>query len=358
MASTFSPSLRIELIGDGDQSGIWGQTTNTNLGTLIEQAIAGVVTITMVDANYTMSNFNGVSDEARNQVLVLTGTNTTQRNLIAPLVEKTYTVKNSTTGGFAVQIIGASGTGVVIPNGITASVYCDGTNFYAVTNGTVGNFTVNGTLGVTGATTLSSTLGVTGATSLTTGSISGVMTAPTASAGTNTTQIATTAFVLANGVPTGGLVMWPTGSAPSGFLLCTGTAVSRTTYAALFAIVGTTFGVGDGSTTFNLPNYTNRVPYGTTVGATGGTADAVVVSHTHTATTTATDSGHQHSYTTLNNQLPQSGSSTLCWNSFSTATTAVGYANISATTSISTEGVSGTNANLPPYLGINFIIKT
>jgi len=287
MASTFSPSLRIELIGDGDQSGIWGQTTNTNLGTLIEQAIAGVVTITMVDANYTMSNFNGVSDEARNQVLVLTGTNTAQRNLIAPLVEKTYTVKNSTTGGFAVQIIGSSGTGVVIPNGITASVYCDGTNFYAVTNGTVGNFTVNGTLGVTGATTLSSTLGVTGATSLTTGSISGVMTAPTASAGTNTTQIATTAFVLANGVPTGGLVMWPTGSAPSGFLLCTGTAVSRTTYAALFAIVGTTFGVGDGSTTFNLPNYTNRVPYGTTVGATGGSADAVLVSHTHTFTGTA-----------------------------------------------------------------------
>jgi hypothetical protein len=70
MASTFSPSLRIELIGDGDQSGIWGQTTNSNLGTFIEQAITGVVTITMLDANYTMTNFNGVSDEARNQVLV------------------------------------------------------------------------------------------------------------------------------------------------------------------------------------------------------------------------------------------------------------------------------------------------
>ena len=109
MASTFSPSLRIELIGDGDQSGIWGQTTNNNLGALIEQAIAGVVTITMVDTNYTMTNFNGVTDEARNQVLVLEGINTAQRNLIAPLVEKTYTIKNTTTGGFAVQIIGPSG---------------------------------------------------------------------------------------------------------------------------------------------------------------------------------------------------------------------------------------------------------
>jgi microcystin-dependent protein len=364
MASTFSPSLRIELIGDGDQSGIWGQTTNTNLGTLIEQAIAGVVTITMADANYTMTNFNGVSDEARNQVLVLTGTNTAQRNLIAPLVEKTYIIRNSTTGGFAVQVIGSSGTGVVIPNGVTTTVYCDGINFFSALSGTVGNFTVNGTLGVTGATTLSSTLGVTGAatlsstlgvtgaTSLTTGSISGVMTAPTAAAGTNTQQIATTAFVLANGVPTGGLVMWPTSSAPSGFLLCTGTAVSRTTYAALFAIVGTTFGAGDGSTTFNLPNYTNRMPYGTTVGATGGTADAVVVSHTHTAS--VSDPGHSHTFTAfVNGSFGNAGAGVPLFNSgpTSTAFTGIGVTN-------STEGVSGTNQNLPPYLGINFIIKT
>jgi len=369
MASTFSPSLRIELIGDGDQSGIWGQTTNNNLGALIEQAIAGVVTITMVDANYTMTNFNGVSDEARNQVLVLIGTNTAQRNLIAPLVEKTYVIKNSTTGGFAVQIIGSSGTGVVVPNGVTASVYCDGTNFYPTQINTVGNQTVNGNLAVTGTTaltgaaTLSSTLGVTGATSLTTGSISGVMTAPTAAAGTNTTQIATTAFVLANGVPTGGLVMWPTGSAPSGFLLCTGTAVSRTTYAALFAIVGTTFGVGDGSTTFNLPNYTNRMPYGTTVGTTGGSADAVVVSHTHTATSTVADPTHNHGTGAGGNFALFSGGTSVASSVGGTnlgivSTTGAASTGITVATINDSTGVSGTNANLPPYLGINFIIKT
>lgn len=202
MASTFSPSLRLELIGDGDQSGIWGQTTNTNLGTLIEQAIAGVVTINMADTNYTMTNFNGVSDEARNQVIVLTGTNTAQRNLIAPLVEKTYIIKNGTTGGFAVQVIGASGTGVVIPNGITATVYCDGINFFSALSGTVGNFTVNGTLGVTGTTALTGALS--GTTASFSGSISsvsptftGTPLAPTAAPGTNTTQIATTAFTTA-----------------------------------------------------------------------------------------------------------------------------------------------------------------
>ena len=364
MASTYSPSLRLELIGDGDQSGIWGQTTNNNIGYLVEQSVAGVIAITMTDANYTLSNYNGVVDEARNQVLVMSGALTATRNVIAPLVEKTYIVKNSTSGSQSIQIIGSSGLGVTIPNGITAYVYCDGTNFYNAISGSVGNFAVNGNLSVTGNETVTGTLGVTGATSLTTGSISGVMTAPTAAAGTNTTQIATTAFVLANGVPTGGLVMWPTGTAPSGFLLCTGTAVSRTTYASLFAIVGTTFGVGDGSTTFNLPNYTNRMPYGTTVGATGGTADAVVVSHNHSFTGSALGS---HDHTMLfhqtsksNNATPYMLSSPINGENLQGDLTLTSSSSSAGTPSgsISTEGVSGTNANLPPYLGINFIIKT
>jgi hypothetical protein len=147
MASTFSPSLRIELIGDGDQSGIWGQTTNTNLGTLIEQSITGVASIAMSDANYTLTNFNGVTDEARNAVLIVSGTNTAVRDIIAPLVEKLYTVVNNTSGGFAIRVIGASGTGVTITNGYTALIYCDGTNFYqSVGSGalalTTSNFTV------------------------------------------------------------------------------------------------------------------------------------------------------------------------------------------------------------------------
>jgi hypothetical protein len=196
MSSTFSPSLRIELIGDGDQSGIWGQTTNSNLGTLIEQAIAGVVTIDMLDTNYTMSNFNGVSDEARNQVIVLIGTNTAARNLIAPLVEKTYVIKNSTVGGFAVQIIGSSGTGVTIPNGVTTSVYCDGTNFYTNLTGATGNFTVAGSLGVTGALS-GSTAAFSGSISSVSPTFTGTPLSTTASPGTNTTQIATTAFTTA-----------------------------------------------------------------------------------------------------------------------------------------------------------------
>jgi len=154
MASTYSPSLKITLMGDGDQAGLWGQTTNTNLGTLLEQAITGVQPIVMSDANYTLTSFNGISDEARNAVLVVTGTNNAVRDLIPPVVEKLYVVANNTTGGYAIRVIGASGTGVSIPNGTTQIVYCDGTNFIAA-----GGAFVNGTvLGVTGGGTGLSTL--------------------------------------------------------------------------------------------------------------------------------------------------------------------------------------------------------
>jgi hypothetical protein len=154
MASTYSPSLKITLIGDGDQAGIWGQTTNTNLGTLVEQAITGVVSIVMSNADYTLSNFNGVSDEARNAVLVVTGANSAVRDLIPPVAKKTYIVANNTGGGFAIRVIGATGTGVSIPNGATQVVYCDGVNFVAASAA----FVNGAVLGVTGGGTGLSTL--------------------------------------------------------------------------------------------------------------------------------------------------------------------------------------------------------
>ena len=349
MASTFSPSLRIELIGDGDQSGIWGQTTNTNLGTLIEQAIAGVVGITMTDANDTLSNFNGVSDEARNQVIVASGANAAVRDIIIPLVEKTYTIKNSTTGGFGVRIIGSSGTGVTVPNGVTTTVYCDGINVFTAINGTTNDFTVAGNLTVTG---------------------------------TN------------NVVPAGSLLMWPTGSAPTGYLLCNGAAVSRSTYAALFGVIGTTFGAGDTTTTFNLPDYRNRMPIGAgttaAIAGTGGSNDSTLVAHTHTFSGTSgtmnsnvthnhsasvTDPQHSHvenvstassggSGQGIAGQNNWDGSSGSNLNTSSAATgisVSISSTNIDHTHPFSgttaSSGGSATNTNLPPYLGINFVIK-
>jgi hypothetical protein len=154
MASTYSTSLKLTLMGDGDQAGLWGQTTNTNLGTLLEQAITGVTSITMSDANYTLTSFNGISDEARNAVLVVTGTNNAVRDLIPPVVEKLYTIVNNTTGGYAIRVIGASGTGVNIPNGATCLVYCDGTNFINGLSGSAGSFSISGDLTVSGNATV------------------------------------------------------------------------------------------------------------------------------------------------------------------------------------------------------------
>jgi hypothetical protein len=149
MASSYSTSLKIQLIGNGEQSGVWGNSSNTNWN-LIEQAVAGVQTITMSNSNYTLSNLNGVSDEARNMVLVISGTNSAIYQVIAPLAPKFYVVSNQTSGGYAVTIGGGTGSVVSIPNGTVGQVYCDGTNFYSAQTGSAGNFYVNGTLTASG----------------------------------------------------------------------------------------------------------------------------------------------------------------------------------------------------------------
>lgn len=149
MASTYSPSLRLELMATGDQSGTWGDTTNTNLGTLLEQAITGYLSKAMADANQTLTSLNGASDEARNMVVEVTGALTAARNVIVPTAEKVYLFKNSTTGGFAVTIKTAAGTGVAVAAGQTRWVYCDGTNVVLPT----GYFT-DGVLDVATAATL------------------------------------------------------------------------------------------------------------------------------------------------------------------------------------------------------------
>ena len=327
MASTFSTTLRLELIGDGDQSGIWGQTTNTNLGTLLEQSITGVVSITMTDANYTLTNFNGVSDEARNAVLVVGGTNAAVRDIIAPLVEKLYVVRNNTSGGFAVNIRASSGSSVSVPNGATIWVYCDGTNFNAVGTETVGNFEVNGNLTVTGNETVSGNSAVTGTTTLTgattlsnaltyggttlansvtgTGSMAlsasptftGTPLAPTAAVTTDNTQIATTAFVR-DIIPAGIISMWSgsIASIPTGWLLCDGTNGTPNLRDRFIVGAGSTYAVAatGGATsvtlgTTNLPSHTHSI-------SASGTTSSANIDHTHSGTTVGMNQNVTHNH--------------------------------------------------------------
>jgi hypothetical protein len=167
MASTYSTSLKLELIGQGEQSGTWGVTTNNNFGSLVEQAITGVQSISMSNATYTLTNFDGAVDESRNAVLVFSGINLAPQNVIAPAVEKLYTLRNIS--GANVTIKTSGGNGVAVANNSYAQVYCDGTNFF---NATPSVNSIAGDLAVSGNETVGGNLTVAG--TLTAGSITGL----------------------------------------------------------------------------------------------------------------------------------------------------------------------------------------
>jgi len=181
--------------------------------------------------------------------------------------------------------------------------------------------------------------------------LTGTPTAPTATAGTNTTQIASCAFVLANAIPSGMITMWSgtIASIPSGWYLCDGNN-STPDLRDKFII-----GAKQDETSVAKTNVTGALTQS------GGSKDAVAVSHTHTAT--STDSGHTHTLNG-NNYLYnypygdvniRGDYNAVRSTPISNPTTSSGTANI--TTTVNSAGVSGTNANLPPYYALAFIMK-
>lgn len=162
---------------------------------------------------------------------------------------------------------------------------------------------------------------------------------------------------------------WPSGiitqyagtTAPNGYFLCDGSAVNRTTYALLFGAIGTTYGSGDGSTTFNIPDLRQKFPLGKAVSGTGSTLGGTggLIDHLHTAdpasTATSSDGSHNH------------GGATGTPSSTVAATNLTGTAaSTTHTHSISTDGshthtvdvaVFNTGTANPPYLVLNYIIK-
>jgi hypothetical protein len=127
MASTYSTNLKIELIGTGEQAGTWGTTTNSNLGTALEQAIVGKADVTMSSTTITLtlSNSNAAQD-ARAIYLNLTGSPGGAAVLEVPAIEKPYIVKNGSDQQVTIKVSGQ--TGVPIPTLKTALVYNNGTD--------------------------------------------------------------------------------------------------------------------------------------------------------------------------------------------------------------------------------------
>ena len=416
MPSTYSTNLKLQLMATGEDSGTWGVNTNNNLGTLIEESIVGADTISMVDANQTITIPDGVTGSGRKVYLNCTGVLTANRNLVVPTSNKNYVVTNSTTGGFSIVVKTTAGTGITIGPGLKRYVYADGTNVVEAIN-SVGDLTVAGTLGISslstpGNATIGGNLAVTGTTALTgnatmagTLAVTGAVTGPsfnktaiTAPATGSTLAIAdgktltvnnTMTLISTDGdsinfstyLPPGVFMPYGGAAAPSGWLLCDGSAVNRTTYSALFTAIGIAYGAGNGTTTFNIPDMRGRVAAGkddmggsaasrltsTTMTPNGTTLAAVGGSQTHTLTTaelaahshSVTDSGHTHSITQSGNTgsnvfIGGSGAGNSLWSLAAAAT-----ATNSNTTGITIQNAGSGSAhnNVQPTIIANYIIK-
>lgn len=185
--------------------------------------------------------------------------------------------------------------------------------------------------------------------------------------------------------PIGSIKMYGGAAAPSGWLKCDGSAVSRTTYNKLFEAIGTAYGAGDGSTTFNLPDLTDRMPIGAgnlyAIGAQGGSKDAIIPYHNHsvnafnTGGMSANETHNHFSWDVQGHNLyseivssPDSGSTKVMAaradarsagsTQLTTSSKSVAHTHQVGAHNTNYAGAEGnaTNANLPPYTAINYII--
>jgi hypothetical protein len=339
MPSSYSPDLRIELIANGEQSGTWGGTTNNNLGTLIEDAISGLASVSVTTANQALTALNGAADQSRCAAISLTTTTTANFAVYVPPVTKLYVVVNAsiyTATIFCSTVLGnttAAGTGVAVPAGKTVLLRADGINVSEQLNHITGSLSIGGNTSIGGTLTTASP------------AFSGVPTAPTAAFGTSTTQIATTAFVQA-----ALQAAYPVGSVYIN-------ASSASNPASIFGF-GTWVEFGSGQV---MVGQNVSDPLFDVLEETGGSKDAVVVSHTHTV-----QSGGAHNHTTTygwhcdidyfgNNitAFTQPGSG-VCGN----VSYSVGSDGSSHSHTLNATGVSGTNANVQPYIVVKMWKRT
>lgn len=135
MPSSYTSSLRLTLPATGELAGQWGNTVNTGITELVDASIAGTTTISTwggAGVAYTLTNSNGVADEARRMVIVATGAPGEAKNVICPAVSKLYVFRNDTTGGFALTLKTAAGAGIAVAAGQSKLLYCNGTDVFEV----------------------------------------------------------------------------------------------------------------------------------------------------------------------------------------------------------------------------------
>jgi hypothetical protein len=230
MPSTYSPSLRLELIGAGEQAGTWNTTTNTNLGTLLDQAIAGYTTVSVTSANQAFTALDGAADESRNAVIELTTTTAANFAVYAPPQEKTYIIYNNTAYVATIYnstVLGnttAAGAALTIAAGNKTMVFTNGTVFSALTvpspgtgtvtsvggTGSVNGITLTGTVTSSGNLTLGGTLSNVNMGSQVTGTLA------VANGGTGSSSLASAGIITTAGGQTIAGTLTTTGNISSG----------------------------------------------------------------------------------------------------------------------------------------------
>lgn len=227
MASTYS-SLKIELIGTGDQAGTWGATTNVNLGTALEEAITGSANVTFASSNVALALIDtNATQTARNLELNLVGTITNIQTLFVPPIEKQYIIVNNLSNSVVISNgsnASPTGTTVTVPTGRSMVVFNDSINIAETTNYitefAASNVTVTNTANI-GALNLTNALGVssggTGRANLTLGSVV---------VGNNTGTVTLVAPGTANNVLTSNGTHWVSQTPTGGTGITTGKSIA------------------------------------------------------------------------------------------------------------------------------------
>ena len=406
MASSYTTNLGIESMTTGEQSGSWGTTSNYNWDIL--DRIRGYKSVAITGTTHTLlvqasSPVDGAdhTEDGNYPVIKFTGSSGDPTVTISPNTANTsYIFINGT--GNTITFTQGSGGNVSLQNGKAAQFYFDGAgsgaeavrgldNLEIATLECTGNAAVDGTLTVTGATTLSTVLGIasggTGLTSFTAGDLmyaTGSTTIAKLGIGSAGQFLKTNAGATAPAwstetdlCPVGSIIMYGAAAAPTNWLLCDGTAVNRTTYADLFSAIGTTYGSGNGSSTFDVPNLQGVFPIGYDGGssyalaATGGaTTDTPTLSGTNAGTTLTSSQIPAHTHGGVTTGWP-SGSWTGGTGATQTAIDASGLSVASGSVNLSLENTGGGSSHthtwtgtssavdiIPPYLVVNYIIKT
>ena len=406
MASSYTTNLGIESITTGEQSGAWGTTSNYNWD--IIDRIRGYKSVAITGTTHTLlvqasSPVDGAdhTEDGNYPVVKFTGSSGDPTVTISPNTANTsYIFINGT--GNTITFTQGSGGNVALQNGKAAQFYFDGAgsgaaavrgldNLEISTLECQSNAAVDGTLTVTGATTLNTVLGIasggTGLTSFTAGDVmyaTGSTTIAKLGIGSAAQVLKTNAGATApewstetDLCPVGSIIMYGAAAAPTNWLLCDGTAVNRTTYADLFTAIGVTYGAGNGSSTFNVPNLQGVFPAGYDGGssyalaATGGaTTDTPTLSGTNAGTTLTSSQIPAHTHGGVTTGWP-SGSWTGGTGATQTAIDASGLSVASGSVNLSLENTGGGSSHthtwsgtssavdiLPPYLVVNYISKT